>query len=466
MEDAKEQSAVYLLNDRKEERPSNLLVKLVAGLALVVSVTSAIYVAVKCSTNHTSDSAEPSQTTPHPFASNSSIGAVSKLGASGSGSYWGPLIGYKAIGGNPAFYTRLYSGYSLYSADYNVWVSMQSDCNLVVYRSNYNGGRDVLWASNTVGQGNGQLCNLVLGPENGVLGIYRGTDNSLVKTLWTNPNGNNDDYYYLVMQSDGNFVLYAQGKFPSNAVLGFNNNPSAARWATYGSLSSRNYPSFNPNLFYTFWLENSANWRWNLYGNHQDPGSTIGEWWSPPGGDVNSNMYVYPGSNGYKLPTGEPVYFVTPANTEAACLAKTAAITFASVLALGAVIFLGAESTVVIPATSTILGTLSAGGGAIYGLIDSVQVAANGCNANCISTTRNSGYLTMDNGCNNAFVMTCDSCSNGGCANCVVASIQSGGSGAIPSSAGCVKGPNSSGGSDPLFANQGYCDRWGINVQA
>ncbi|KAJ3318495.1 hypothetical protein HDV06_000428 [Boothiomyces sp. JEL0866] len=386
-----------------------------------------------------------------------------------TGTFWGPLIGFKPINGNSAFYTRLNSGSSLYSADYNVWVTMQTDCNLVVYRSDYNGGRNALWASYTTNQNNGQSCDLVLDPVKGTLGIYR-DDNSLVANLWNSPNPSNDDYYYLVMQSDGNLVLYGQGKFPSNpnTPLSFNNNGDAARWATNTGIQSRSYPSFNPKLFYTFWLENSANWRWNLWGNHQDPGSTVGEYWSLPGGDVNSNMYVYDGGNNYRLPTGEPVFVVTPSNTEAACLAKMTFEIAASVVGLAAVIILGGEATaaVEIPATSSILGAIVTGGGSIYGLINEAGNDQNGCAANCLSTTNNPGFLTMDTGCKNHFVMTCDSCSNGGCANCIVSSIQSSGSGLIPSSAGCIKGSSPNGGGSPLFVNQGYCDRWGINVQA
>jgi|GEM_PF-412804 len=93
----------------------------------------------------------------------------------------------------------LYMGESLTSRDGRYRVVLQHDANLVVYRNS--DGRP-LWASNTVHSGAGRLT--VQGDSNLVL--YRGWNTG--RALWASNTVNRGGNPRLVMQNDGNLVLY------------------------------------------------------------------------------------------------------------------------------------------------------------------------------------------------------------------------------------------------------------------
>jgi len=88
---------------------------------------------------------------------------------------------------------------------------MQDDCNLVVYdMSTYPG--TPTWASGT--NGKGTTCTASLA-TNGVLTINNGATNIYSQTTTPGPIGG----YQLVMQNDGNLVIYPPASWSSNTYL-------------------------------------------------------------------------------------------------------------------------------------------------------------------------------------------------------------------------------------------------------
>ena len=81
---------------------------------------------------------------------------------------------------------------------------MQSDCNFVIYRSKHFVPRNALWASNTV---NSNCRNSVLVNQlDGNVVIYNNGNNG--NALWSTRTNSGTKCYNLVMQEDGNLVLY------------------------------------------------------------------------------------------------------------------------------------------------------------------------------------------------------------------------------------------------------------------
>ncbi|KAF9593496.1 hypothetical protein IFM89_023989 [Coptis chinensis] len=83
---------------------------------------------------------------------------------------------------------------------------MQSDCNLVLY---VNRNR-VLWNSAT--NGRGTSCRATL-QNNGNLVILSGTD-----VVWSSESARGPNDYRLIMQGDGNVVIYGAALWATNTV--------------------------------------------------------------------------------------------------------------------------------------------------------------------------------------------------------------------------------------------------------
>ncbi len=95
----------------------------------------------------------------------------------------------------------LNAGDRLYSADTRYFLEMQSDCNLVIYRSKNVGQQVPIW--NTLTQNQGFNCRMVMQTD-GNLVVYGGNGSVLFAT---NTQFNNTNAV-LVMQNDGNLVMY------------------------------------------------------------------------------------------------------------------------------------------------------------------------------------------------------------------------------------------------------------------
>lgn len=94
-------------------------------------------------------------------------------------------------------YERLYGGQSIKSSNGHFTAIVQDDGNFVVYK-----GSQALWASNTNGKGKG--CSLEMqGDNNLVLYDHKGS------AVWASgTNGKGTSPCYVVQQDDGNLVLY------------------------------------------------------------------------------------------------------------------------------------------------------------------------------------------------------------------------------------------------------------------
>ncbi len=83
---------------------------------------------------------------------------------------------------------------------------MQSDCNFVIYRSKDFKVRNALWSSATV---NTQCDNpILINQKDGNVVIYNKGVASAGNALWSTGTANGSQCYYLIMQDDGNLVLY------------------------------------------------------------------------------------------------------------------------------------------------------------------------------------------------------------------------------------------------------------------
>ncbi|MQL93794.1 hypothetical protein Taro_026433 [Colocasia esculenta] len=83
---------------------------------------------------------------------------------------------------------------------------MQGDCNLVLY---VNRSRP-LWASGT--NGRGTSCRATL-QNNGNLVVLTGSD-----VVWTSNSARGPNSYRLIVQSDGNVVIYGAALWATNTV--------------------------------------------------------------------------------------------------------------------------------------------------------------------------------------------------------------------------------------------------------
>src|SRR3989338_360438 len=113
----------------------------------------------------------------------------------------------------------LIEGNSLYSSNGAYYAKQQADGNLVVYTSS----NSVIWASNTQNAGSGSY-RLVLETD-GTLRIKGQGGGSVVKDLAGSCGGTPP--YRLIMQNDGNFVLYGAQKevcWKSDTFLGGTND--------------------------------------------------------------------------------------------------------------------------------------------------------------------------------------------------------------------------------------------------
>ena len=98
----------------------------------------------------------------------------------------------------------LYAGDRLYSADTRFFLEMQTDCNLVIYRSKNIGQVVPIW--NTMTQGKGSNCRMSMQTDGNMV-VY---DNNNIAVFDTKtPNNTNA---VLVMQADGNLVIYSNFK--------------------------------------------------------------------------------------------------------------------------------------------------------------------------------------------------------------------------------------------------------------
>ncbi|KAH7653305.1 alpha-D-mannose-specific plant lectins domain-containing protein [Dioscorea alata] len=102
----------------------------------------------------------------------------------------------------------LYSGESLNTGDYltyeNYKFIMQADCNLVLYENG-----KALWASGTNGRGTN--CYLIL-QSDGNLVIYNIKDNA----VWASNTNKGQGNYVLILQKDRNVVIYGGALWATN----------------------------------------------------------------------------------------------------------------------------------------------------------------------------------------------------------------------------------------------------------
>nr|AEI69355.1 mannose-binding lectin [Pandanus amaryllifolius] len=83
---------------------------------------------------------------------------------------------------------------------------MQGDCNLVLYVNKTR----ALWSSRTNGQGT--ACNATL-QNNGNLVVLSGSN-----VVWTSNSARGPNNYRLIVQSDGNVVIYGAALWATNTV--------------------------------------------------------------------------------------------------------------------------------------------------------------------------------------------------------------------------------------------------------
>ena len=83
---------------------------------------------------------------------------------------------------------------------------MQSDCNFVIYRSKHFRSRNALWSSNTVNKN----CKnpILVNQGDGNVVIYNNGVPSSGNALWSTVTASGTQCYNLIMQDDGNLVLY------------------------------------------------------------------------------------------------------------------------------------------------------------------------------------------------------------------------------------------------------------------
>jgi hypothetical protein len=93
----------------------------------------------------------------------------------------------------------LIPGQSVFSPSGNFFATLQGDGNFVVYRA---GNNTALWASNTPGKGGTKLIM----QADGNLVLYTGGG----QPIWASNTGGKGQSFAR-MQDDGNFVVYIQG---------------------------------------------------------------------------------------------------------------------------------------------------------------------------------------------------------------------------------------------------------------
>lgn len=119
--------------------------------------------------------------------------------------------------------SNLLQGEYLVSQAGTLYLVMQADGNLVMYRSGDFNPRFAVWASNTNGKGRGP-CRCVM-QKDGNLVIYD-ADN---RPTWaSNTNGKGVGPYRLVMQNDHNLVIYDSTNAPTWASNTYVANTAAA----------------------------------------------------------------------------------------------------------------------------------------------------------------------------------------------------------------------------------------------
>ncbi|KAJ3192043.1 hypothetical protein HDU82_003329, partial [Entophlyctis luteolus] len=170
-------------------------------------------------------------------------------------------------------------GCSLYSSSFNIRMTFQDDCNLVVYEGVNTASETVVWASNTDGNSN---CVLLFQTD-GNLVIY-----SSNVAIWSINYGGYSGQKALVMQNDRNLVVYeASGDtYVSGTAIW------ASSWGSYHGGSSQ-WASFTPNSVAfelynknptTIYVPYSNDWRWNVYGDNVDTinglVTNVGMYWS------------------------------------------------------------------------------------------------------------------------------------------------------------------------------------------
>ncbi|KAK9120578.1 hypothetical protein Syun_018195 [Stephania yunnanensis] len=106
----------------------------------------------------------------------------------------------------------IYNGQSLNTNEYlqnGIYTFiMQGDCNLVLYKN----GNIPLWNSQTAGKGNACMATL---QNNGNLVILSNTG-----IVWTSNTNRGPNSYRLVVQGDGNVVIYGAALWATNTVQG------------------------------------------------------------------------------------------------------------------------------------------------------------------------------------------------------------------------------------------------------
>jgi hypothetical protein len=105
--------------------------------------------------------------------------------------------------------------------------------------------------------------------------------------IWQVNYGGKNGQYSLVMQNDGNLVMYPDSYYQdSNGQSHFQINTQGAVWAAswWNNFSWRNaFSPLEPNFAVSFACWNSGAWRWNNYGGNNYY-AQVGIWWDsqPP----------------------------------------------------------------------------------------------------------------------------------------------------------------------------------------
>jgi hypothetical protein len=197
--------------------------------------------------------------------------------------------------------STLLQGEYLVSQANSLYLTIQADGNLVVYRSGDFNSRFSVWASNTNGKGTGPFRCVM--QSDGNLVVY---DSGNRPTWASNTNGKGVGPYRLVMQNDHNLVIYDSanhptwasntyqastgGACPSSLPQNINLNQDQFLQSTNGAYFLRMQPDGNLVLYNNRdWNPSHAFWASNTNGKGSGPFRCIMQ--------SDGNLVVYDGSN-------------------------------------------------------------------------------------------------------------------------------------------------------------------------